>query len=497
MLQTLTDMSDDELKTISSETKRNVMNIGKDRQTMLRVLGVTKSNSNKNHYQQALDIYPELLCDTYSKEILKQVKKSMVKEARAGKLNINGKYTFICPDFYAFCEYLILRTKNPTGLLKNGEVYCNLYKDENKLDCLRSPHLYREHAVRTNVVDNEKSRWFITNGLYTSCHDPISKLLMFDVDGDKSLVCADHTLIEVAERNMKDIVPLYYNMAKADAGKVNNQAVYDGLKAAYSGGNIGMISNDITKIWNSQNVNLDIIKWLCMENNFTIDYAKTLYKVKRPNKIKKIITSYTKSKTPHFFIYAKDKLKDNVEKVNQSVVNRLEKMIPNVRVDFEAANLGKFDYQTLMNDKNVLMNYDIIDRYAEMDLQKHFMINVDGDSNNIHHIYKEVRDKILDVNTNAVYVTDVLIKYLYNHKKPNLKTTLWECFGDVIVENLRRNIDERKIQCESCGTRIEITGNRKKYCDNCWKVKQKEDNRRYARKSMRKKRCVKGLDIIH
>ena len=25
-----------------------------------------------------------------------------------------------------------------------------------KLDCLRSPHLYREHAVRKNVIDNIK-----------------------------------------------------------------------------------------------------------------------------------------------------------------------------------------------------------------------------------------------------------------------------------------------------------------------------------------------------
>ncbi len=271
MLQTLTDMTDDEISEICKSTISSIMNIGKDKKTMLKVLGVVESNKHKNYLQQALEIYPELLSDTYSKEILKNVKRSMVKEARAGKIDVEGKYTFICPDLYAFCQWLILGEKQPSGLLANGEVSCRLYKNAPKLDCLRSPHLYLEHAVRMNVVDKEKGRWFITNGLYTSIHDPISKILMFDNDGDKSLVCADPNIIKVAERNMKDIVPLYYNMATAGKDIINNQAIYQGLKAAYTGGNIGIISNNITKIWNSGNVNLDVIKWLCMENNFVID----------------------------------------------------------------------------------------------------------------------------------------------------------------------------------------------------------------------------------
>ncbi|MBL4951002.1 hypothetical protein JK635_01950 [Neobacillus sp. YIM B02564] len=69
---------------------------------------------------------------------------------------------------------------------------------------------------------------------------------------------------------MKGIVPLYYEMAKAPAEQVNSEDIYHSLISAYKA-NIGEISNNITKIWNSNNVNLDVIKWLCMENNFTID----------------------------------------------------------------------------------------------------------------------------------------------------------------------------------------------------------------------------------
>ena len=180
MLQTLTDMTDEELKEISKITKHHVVNIGSDRKTMLKVLGVKKSNQNKNNLQQALEIYPELLNDTYCKEILKQVKKSLVKEGRSAKLSIMAKYSFIVPDLYAFCEYMILGNKDPKGLLNDGEVFCNLYPESEKLDCLRSPHLFLEHSVRKNIIDNQKKEWFITNGLYTSCHDLISKILQFD-----------------------------------------------------------------------------------------------------------------------------------------------------------------------------------------------------------------------------------------------------------------------------------------------------------------------------
>lgn len=63
-------------------------------------------------------------------------------------------------------------------------------------------------------------------------------------------------------------------MAKAGQMHIDNMKIYDGLQAAYSGGNIGEISNTITKIWNSGEMTqdkLDVIKWLCFENNATID----------------------------------------------------------------------------------------------------------------------------------------------------------------------------------------------------------------------------------
>ena len=85
---------------------------------------------------------------------------------------------------------------------------------------------------------------------------------------------ADKTFVNIAENHMDGIVPLYYNMRKADPVTLNSEQIYIGLNAAYTGGNIGTISNDITKIWNNGNINeesLMVIKLLCAENNFVID----------------------------------------------------------------------------------------------------------------------------------------------------------------------------------------------------------------------------------
>ena len=491
MLQTLVDMTDEELTEISESTRSHILNIGHDRNTMLKVLGVVDANTNKNYIQQALTIYPELLGDTYSREILKQVKRSLVRDGRSGKLDIDGKYTFIVPDLYAFSEYLFAGIENPNGLLKDGEVFCRLYKHEDKLDCLRSPHLYKEHAVRKNSFDKHKAKWFVSNGLYTSCKDTISKILQFDCDGDSSLVCADHTIIEVAERSMKDVVPLYYDMKKAEAQTIDSESIYQGLKAAYTGGNIGAVSNDITKIWNSDNVSLEAVKLMCMISNYTIDYAKTLYKPTAPSDKKELLTRYTKLKTPHFFIYAKDKNKNKVEPLNNSVVNRLEKIIPNPRINFKATNLGEFDYNMLMSGdyegNNIELDQLIVDKYVELDLNKRF-ISVGGEeskSSDEFYLYKNIRSQILEVCPDVKYVADVLVSYLYNFKNSNYKATLWSSFGDVLVKNLENNVEENTVLCEVCGERVLKINNRVKYCNTC-KVETNRNKTRERMKNMRK-----------
>jgi hypothetical protein len=188
MLQTLYSLTDDEVERICKQSNRNVTEVSNSLENMLRFFGVKNEDFDetyKDNFQKALKIYPELLNDISNKEDLKDLKNSLIKAYRSGKLEVMGKFTFVLPDLYAFCEHLFMGIEKPIGLLEKNEVFCSLYRNSKELDCLRSPSLYVEHAIRNNVCSkkyrNQKlDNWFQTNAIYTSTHDLISRVLQFD-----------------------------------------------------------------------------------------------------------------------------------------------------------------------------------------------------------------------------------------------------------------------------------------------------------------------------
>lgn len=482
MLQTLTDLTEDEIDHFLEPSRNILKRLSTDRQTMLNVFGVSRSNKNKTWFQQALDIYPELLSDIHTKEILKQIKKSLIKNYKSGKLNIHGKYTFLVPDLYAFCEFLFMHKSTPKGLLENGQVSCKLFENNRTLDCLRSPHLFREHAVRLNTVTEETSRWFKTNAIYTSTHDLISKMLQFDNDGDKSLVVDDAVFVNAAKRNMEadNIVPLFYEMKKAKPVFLDSTAIYRGILAAYSGGNIGDISNNITKIWNRDVVGmaeLDAVRILCMENNFTIDYAKTLYKPIRPEPVDKWLSQYTRSKVPYFFIYAKDKTLSQVEPSGSRFMDSLDWRVKNTPMRFDSKTFGRFNYKNLLHNKYPDTNEALILLYSSLNQSYHYKISQKS-KDNVVYIIKTVREQLLNLCPNETTAADILADYLYNTKNTPHKELLWSCFGNILVQNLYTNIPHGSILCDKCGARFIPNSNRQKYCCSCSRLVKLENDRK-------------------
>lgn len=528
MLQSLTDITDDEILAIADKSISTLNEMCDSIDKVKRIFGITSyaKENELTELQQAIQIYPELLNDVYIRNKLKEIKDSLVKHFKAGKLKINGKYTFLMPDLYAFCEFLFLHIAEPKGLLNNNEVFCWLYhngnKHYNKVDCLRSPHLYREHAVKINVAhdsftDRQQQirEWFITDAIYTSTHDLISKVLQFDVDGDKALVICDKTFILVVERNMQGIVPLYYNMAKALPSELSNQKIYDSLIMAFTSGNIGQYSNNISKIWNNEvfisgseedkQHALNCIKRLCCQNNFVIDVAKTLYKPDFPMKIRKEIKEFTKLKLPHFFIYAKDKEEKQVSEVNDSFVNKLNSIIPNPRISCKYIDeynhkrkLKEPDCKLLMSDPNIVIIEEtnpVVQTYikkAKEYWQKinPFVINdIPRDSWSktqlrkimvYDRIVKETKIELSQLGYSDKQIVDILVLYLYG-KKSKYKDLLWTCYGEIILDNLKNNYGKRQtkdIQCVDCGEWFEVDkSSRIIRCPNCYKNERQEHNR--------------------
>lgn len=532
MLQSLTDITDEEIIEIAGKSIDKLKNICSSIDSIKGAFDITPYNQNKTAFQKCIELYPELLNDEYAKSRLRMIKDSIIKKCRAGKLDVNGKYTFILPDFYAACEYWFLGIPTPNGLLDDGEVFCWLFRKNGELDCLRSPHLFLEHSIRRNIAcgdygDRQQRlrEWFCTDALYTSCKDMISRILQFDVDGDKSLVVADETLIEVAKRNIEkfDIVPLYYDMKKAHAVHLDNESIYDGLNAAFVGGNIGIYSNNISKIWNSdvfvngthdeQVDAVNLIKLLCAENNFTIDFAKTLYKPTRPDAINDKINSFTNNPLPHFFKYAKDKRDSQVSEANLSFVNKLESIIPNPRINCRKLGLGEIDCALLMHNPDIEVDVAFTDNgrlieeetnpvileYHKFDKEYYLAIDsaiCSGRDNKsdaymraqLKHrrISDEIRSSLSRFGYDENEVADILVKYLYGIKKGANKTALWLCYGDIILANLMKNKKKttKEIQCVDCGKWFEVSmfDSATCRCDECQKEREKilksERNRR-------------------
>lgn len=505
MLQTLTNITDEEIDQLVSGSVNKITNICSSVDTMLDVLGVTPYNQHPTAFQKALKIYPALLNDTYAKDVLREVKNSLLKKYRSGKLEINGKYTFLLPDFYAACEYWFGHIEKPDGLLRDKEVFCWLFKRYEKLDCLRSPHLYKEHAVRFNVANKvyeERAgkirEWFTTDGIYTSTHDLISKILMFDCDGDKSLVVADPLFVSIAERNMNGIVPLYYNMRKAQPTELNPKNIYAGLNAAFVGGNIGVYSNDISKIWNhdvfvngseeEKQQAITCVKQLCCQNNFVIDYAKTLYKPEFPKHVSENITYYTRHKLPAFFEFAKDKTKKQIEEKNDSFVNKLYSRIPNKSINTRGLKLGRLNYKDMMSNKNVICSKEVSNLYDRRNKEYHYMIDMkDEYIDNLRYLACCIRDEFSQLGYSDETITDMLVEYLYSSNK-RYKQLLWFCYGQYIVNNLENNLNVRKtkyIQCIDCGewVEVDIKDTKTCRCKNCQHEENKRKKREYWHKN--------------
>ncbi|MBM6685397.1 hypothetical protein H9X90_05185 [Faecalicatena contorta] len=317
------------------------------------------------------------------------------------------------------------------------------------------------------------------------------------VDGDKSLVVADPFFINIAERNMNGIVPLFYNMKKAAPTLINNKTIYAGLNAAFIHGNIGIYSNNISKIWNSdvfvdgneeeRKEALDCVKLLCMENNYCIDAAKTLYMPIRPDWFTPIVSKYTKHKLPAFFEYAKDKEKSQIEKRNNSFVNKIYSRIKNKPINTRKQKLGELDYRKLMKRPSMVCPKEVSALYDKRNKEYHYMIDMkDEYTDNLRYLACSIREEFSQLGYSDETITDMLVEYLYGNNK-RAKQLLWFCYGQYIVNNLENNIGVKKtkyIQCVDCGEWVEVDmRDTKTYrCKKCQHEEKKRIDREYRRK---------------
>lgn len=479
-IQTLQNFPQNELKEFVRPTYDRIKSLSNDREHMLHALGA--DDYSEVPYRQALTLYPELLREAYSRESLKAIKKRWTLDAKSGKIRCKNKRLFAIPDLYAACQYWFLGQKEPEGLLKNGEVFARPFRDVDEVDVLRSPHLFNEHAIRTVNHDPEIASWFYTNGIYTSCHDLISRILQFDVDGDQLNVVSDRILIDNAKRNIQeyDIVPLFYDATKAASEQISLETLFHGVKRAHDYSGIGQISNALTRLWNRPHPDLQSAALLCYFNNLTIDGAKTGSVNGYTNypevsaKINKAIGG-PNGKMPYWFQFSKNgrhadttKKKKQCAKANNSTMNRLCALFDNIgNINLNAVGVPPFNGEMFLEAPVTEINTEAVELFSRLD-DSNLQSRIDGASMmDVMEMYnafgyealKElITDKLTELcgSIEAAYPSIAYTLFVGDGKdKAAHKQMFWRVFGDIALRNLKLNL-MTCVTCVHCGIKLPV-----------------------------------------
>lgn len=473
-LQTLprNKFTEDGMKNLYHNTLKYINGAKNDKEVMFQMMGILQDDEEElEPLQAALKLYPDMLYDHYVQEKMKDAVRAEQHRAMSGKPLVDGFYSYICPDLYAFCEWLFCDIEVPEGLIPKNQVYNSYYNDKEIeiVDCLRSPHLSDcEHGVRNLVKSDECKKWFIGTDTVVSTHDLLSKNLMNDVDGDECLITSSKELINLIDT---DKLPLYYEMKSGKAVEINSNSIYEALQNSFENSIIGDISNGITKLWNFDGEpDLNFIRILTCYNNFMIDFPKTQYELPLKNYAEKY-EKLKDVKTPYFFIHAKGKRERSCAPLNGSNVNRICKYVYDATrgkryklfdgaKKFNANYLMDNEYEAEKNRNSVeykslrskIFELKIRSREIESKLSKAKIKLKRNDGFDEKHLkydllYHFCQDEILkifseDKKKAASYLVD--IEYFQNENINNSKNILWNCFGDVLVENIQKNLKLEK-----------------------------------------------------
>lgn len=491
MIQSLFNMNEIELKQLLSHSENLINNATSSIENVLDFIGVKETGKNRRPILEAISLNNNVLSDPYSKRIVKDTKEVMINNTKAGKILLeNTKRAYLIPDLYAFCEHLFT-TNTPKGLLQANEVSCDLYQDGIELDTLRSPHLYIEHAIRTNKVNDEISKWFTTTGLYTSINDNISKILMFDVDGDEVDIVSNPLFIDIAKRQIKelDVVPLEYELKTGEALPITPQNTYKALEAAFSK-NIGDVSNAITRLYNKDEISkedIENIKKLCYLNNQWIDYAKTLWEAKMPKEFEVTYNKLKNTPLPYFFKFAKNK--KNVAAINGSVVNRIGELFKTQNLYFKKLGVDNTYFEHLLHNKKAIEDKSITKVYSELVANRGLILKEQIKDEKSKYTQalavKKFKEDMLKVESDVFKLVDSLLIYTRDREG---KSFIWDAFGDVILINLKKSLGLTvKEKVCKCSVVFEATSNRQQYCLAC----SEENKRKKAAERKAKQRANK------
>ena len=181
---------------------------------------------------------------------------------------------------------------------------------------------------------------------------------------------------------------------------------------------------------------------------------------------------------------------------NGSLVNKIFDRIPDKPVNTRGLKLGQIDCKMMMSDKKTICSREVSDLYDKINRQYRYAINMkDEHADNLHYIACKIREEFGRLGYSDETLADMLTEYLYGRKK-RYKQILWFCYGEYLVQNIEKNLKERReykstkyVRCADCGEWFELPlSSKAERCESC-KIIYKRKQTKQRVQTHRKQKC--------
>lgn len=252
------DLKDEQIEGLCSKTIEYFNNVMKNEldYTLLYLLG---TNANKEYdanifdkindnVTKAIILNNQLIDDPYIQSYIAKSLNKKIRESYIGNLLVEGFYTFMVSDPYAFMEYMFGMEVH--GLLGRNEHY-NKYWTRKGFDTIagmRSPLTWRSEVDVLHLKDSPKiHEWYsyLTSCCVFNIHGMDMALLGgADTDGDIICLTNQKEIVESATGGL----PVMYETRKAPKSKIDESTLY---KSDIKGFNtkVGFLTNCSTTMY--------------------------------------------------------------------------------------------------------------------------------------------------------------------------------------------------------------------------------------------------------
>lgn len=253
------ELTDDEIKELVQPTIDEIRETicGDVDKTLLFLRGACGKNydfdADTNYLAKAIMIEPRVAKDPFAISTIHNMIKKRIDELKIGQVKVQGNYTVISGDPFAFCQKIfgIEVPDSEKGLLKAGEMYSRYWVEDcssKKVVCFRAPMSTHENIRAMNVVRNEDiDFWYqYLNAVnIINCHDSFYAAENgADNDGDQILTTDNEILL----RNTRDVPAIVCVQKKAEKCVITEERLTLANKNSF-GNDIGTITNRVTAMY--------------------------------------------------------------------------------------------------------------------------------------------------------------------------------------------------------------------------------------------------------